>query len=232
MSSPPPSRPPKKEVLKMMAGFRRFRDRYFVGDGRVFGKLSSSGQHPKTLMIACSDSRVDPALLFSTSPGEVFVVRNVANLVPPFETNQGYHGVSAAIEFAVVKLKVQNIAVLGHRQCGGIRCLFQDAHLADMDFVRYWMSIAEPAKQRSLLKYPAADLDQLCRECEKESVVTSLTNLKTFPFIQKALENQSLELHGLYFDIELGELSAFDEASEEFLTVITQRGNSVSSNEE
>lgn len=227
-----PPRAPKKEVLKMMAGFRRFRDRYFAGDVRVFEKLSHSGQHPKTLMIACSDSRVDPALLFSTSPGEVFVVRNVANLVPPFETNQGFHGVSAAIEFAVVNLKVQNIAVLGHRQCGGIRSLFEDSHLAETGFVKYWMSIAEPAKIKSLAKNPHADIDHLCRECEKESIVTSLANLKTFPFIQNAIAQNQLDLHGLYFDIELGELSAFDESSGDFLTVITQRANSVSSNEE
>jgi carbonic anhydrase len=232
MDSKAPPRPPKKEVLKMMAGFRRFRDRYFARDGGVFEKLSSQGQHPKTLMIACSDSRVDPALLFSTSPGEVFVVRNVANLVPPFETSQGFHGVSAAIEFAVVYLNVKNIAVLGHGQCGGIRSLFEDKIQAETGFVKYWMSIAESAKQKSLAKNPTANLDQLCRHCEHESIVTSLSNLKTFPFIQKALDNQSLELHGLYFDIELGELSAFDESSGEFLTVITQRVNSTSSNEE
>lgn len=227
-----PVRPPKKEVLKLMAGFRRFRDRYFSGEGRIFEKLSASGQRPKTLMIACSDSRVDPALLFTTSPGEVFVVRNVANLVPPFETSQGYHGVSAAIEFAVVNLKVQNIAILGHRQCGGIRSLFDEASLSESGFVRYWMTIAKPAKERALAKNPLAEFDQLCHECEKESIVTSLANLKTFPFVKKALESNQLELHGLYFDMQKGELSAYDDGTQEFTTVITERTIQISSNEE
>src|SRR5271155_4026926 len=103
-----------------MAGFRKFRDKYFANEHPLYRRLSTVGQVPKTLIIACSDSRVDPAILTSASPGELFVVRNVANLVPPFQKGGGYHGVSAAIEFAVVNLKVENIIVMGHRQCGGI----------------------------------------------------------------------------------------------------------------
>ena len=114
---------PKKEIAKLMAGFKLFREKFFEGDNPTYGRLTTGGQGPKTLIIGCSDSRVDPAIISSASPGEIFVVRNVANLVPPFEKGGGHHGVSAAIEFAVVNLQVETIIILGHRQCGGIRAL-------------------------------------------------------------------------------------------------------------
>src|ERR1700733_11608814 len=109
---------PKKEIAKMMVGFRHFREKFFLSDDNTYGRLTTDGQGPKTLIIGCSDSRADPAIMVGASPGELFVVRNVANLVPPFEKGGGYHGVSAAIEFSVVNLKVENIIILGHRQCG------------------------------------------------------------------------------------------------------------------
>lgn len=206
----------KKDLLRMLAGFRRFRERFFKEENSIFDRLASSGQRPKTLMIACSDSRVDPAILFSTSPGEVFVVRNVANLVPPFESNMGFHGVSAAIEFAVVNLEVENIVVLGHRQCGGIMSLFQPQAVSAGGFVAQWMTIAGEAKNKVLAKLPHSDVETLCRECEKESIVISLANLRTFPFIKTAMETRGLEVHGIYFDLELGRLWAFDEAQASF----------------
>ncbi|WP_413581801.1 carbonic anhydrase [Bdellovibrio sp. HCB288] len=205
----------KKEILKMMAGFRRFRERFFKGEHSVYEDLST-GQSPKTLMIACSDSRVDPAILFSSSPGEIFVVRNVANLVPPFESNMGFHGVSAAIEFAVVNLQVENIVILGHRQCGGIRSLFQPDAIRKGGFVQQWMSIAEEAKNKVLQAHPHGDLDQKCRECEKTSIVTSLENLRTFPFIDSAVKERGLQLLGVYFDLENGHLSFFDDMTQNF----------------
>lgn len=206
----------KKDLLRMLAGFRRFRERFFKEENSIFERLASSGQRPKTLMIACSDSRVDPAILFSTSPGEVFVVRNVANLVPPFESDRGFHGVSAAIEFAVVNLQVENIVVLGHRQCGGILSLFQPQAVQEGGFVAQWMSIANEARTKVLAKLPGSDVETLCRECERESIVISLDNLKTFPFIRTAIEQRGLELHGVYFDLEQGLLCAYDEAQGSF----------------
>lgn len=206
----------KKEILKMVAGFRRFRDRFFSEENSVYDRLASSGQRPKTLMIACSDSRVDPANLFSTSPGEVFVVRNVANLVPPFESNMGFHGVSAAIEFAVVNLEVENIVVLGHRQCGGIQSLFQPENIKQGGFVSQWMSIAKDAKEKVLLKLPHADLQTLCKECEQESIATSLKNLKSFPFIEEAIAKRDMQIHGIYFDLEQGQLWYYDDAIDAF----------------
>lgn len=201
----------KKEILRMVAGFRRFRERFFTEETSVYERLASSGQRPKTLMIACSDSRVDPAILFSSSPGEIFVVRNVANLVPPFESSIGFHGVSAAIEFAVVNLAVENIVVLGHRQCGGIRSLFQPENLKKGGFVAQWMTIAEEAKGKVLIKNPHGDVETLCRECEKESIVTSLDNLRTFHFIDEAIKSRGLQLFGVYFDLESGQLWHYDD---------------------
>ncbi|MGE5086004.1 MAG: carbonic anhydrase [Bacillota bacterium] len=206
----------KKEILRMMAGFRRFRDRFFKEGHSVYESLSTSGQSPKTLMIACSDSRVDPAILFSSSPGEIFVVRNVANLVPPFESSIGYHGVSSAIEFAVVNLEVENIVILGHRQCGGIRSLFQPEAIREGGFVQQWMRIAADAKTKVLEHSPSADVDHLCRECELTSIVTSLDNLRTFPFVQDAIQKRGMQLIGVYFDLELGRLSFYDDAISSF----------------
>lgn len=207
----------KKEILKMMVGFRRFRERYFKEQNHpsVYDALAT-GQSPKTLMIACSDSRVDPAILFSSSPGEIFVVRNVANLVPPFESNIGFHGVSAAIEFAVVNLQVENIVILGHRQCGGIRSLFQPEAVREGGFVQQWMTIAGEAKDKVLKANPHGDLETHCRECEKTSIVTSINNLRTFPFIDFAIKSRGLQLIGVYFDLEGGQLSFYDDQTEAF----------------
>jgi carbonic anhydrase len=206
----------KKEILKMMVGFRRFRERFFKEQHSLYDSLASTGQSPKTLMISCSDSRVDPAILFSSSPGEMFVVRNVANLVPPFESNIGFHGVSAAIEFAVVNLQVENVVILGHRQCGGIRSLFQPEAIREGGFVQQWMTIAGEAKEKVLKAHPNGDVDSHCRECEKTSIVTSLDNLRTFPFIDLAVKNRGLQLIGVYFDLEDGKLSFYDEVTDAF----------------
>lgn len=197
-----------RQVMKLLAGFRKFREKYFLAEGSVY---SSAGQAPKTLVIACSDSRVDPALMASASPGELFVVRNVANLVPPFEVaTKGLHGVSAAIEFAVVNLKVETIVILGHRQCGGIQALIQGVDNKD-SFIGPWMKIANPARQKVISENPEADIETLCKLCEKESIAVSLANLKTFPFIQQAINDRNLQLIGVYFDLELGHLLEYDE---------------------
>lgn len=212
---------PNKEILKFIAGFRRFRARYYADEESIYRRLSQGGQSPKTMIIACSDSRVDPGMLAGASPGEIFVVRNVANLVPPFESQGKFHGVSSAIEFAVVNLRVENIIVLGHRQCGGIRTLMMsEKNLKPTSFVAKWMQIAAPAKEKVLAANPVAftpeQQDALCRHCELESIVISIENLKTFPFIQEALTEARLELHGAYFDLESGELYELDHQTRSF----------------
>ncbi len=215
---------PSKEILRLLAGFRRFRMRYFDPDSSFYRRLQG-GQTPKSLVIACSDSRVDPAILTDASPGEMFVVRNVANLVPPFESGGTYHGVSAAIEFAVVNLRVENVIILGHRQCGGIRSLMQNENPTQGSFVGQWMQIAAPAREKVLrekvlreneTENASETEDRLCRQCELESIAISLDNLRTFPFVQAAMQERRLSLHGAYFDLESGELYEFDHESRLF----------------
>lgn len=212
----------KKEILKLMLGFRRFREKFYDPQTSLFDKLSTEGQSPKTLIIACSDSRVDPALMASANPGDLFVVRNVANLVPPFEDSQnGLHGVSAGIEFAVVGLQVENVVIIGHRQCGGIRSLVRGSHENQKSFVGKWMSIAEVAKKKVFEQFGSpeteADIDKLCRHCEMESIAVSMENLKTFPFVSEAIKSRQLNILGIYFDLEQGQLFEFDEIQKKFV---------------
>jgi carbonic anhydrase len=205
-----------KEIQKLVAGFKRFSEKYFKGDEGGFPRLSD-GQSPKTLIIGCSDSRVDPALITLASPGELFVVRNVANLIPPFEsTSSGHHGVSAAIEFAVVNLKVENVIILGHRQCGGIRALMSGPQTKEDSFIGMWMEIAESAKDRVIKKFSKLDFETQCKECELEGIITSIENLKTFPFVKEAIKTRKLNILGIYFDLEKGTLLEYDENTEKF----------------
>ncbi len=205
-----------KELRKLVAGFNRFRTKYYVGEDSLYSKLST-GQNPKSLVIGCSDSRVDPALITSASPGELFVVRNVANIVPPVESSRvGFHGISSAIEFAVVNLKVENVIILGHRQCGGIRALVSGQPQEENSFISRWMQIIHGALERVNERSPGLDFDEQCKECEKEGIVTSLENLKSFPFVQDAIESRGMRLFGIYFDLEQGILMEYDEPTKTF----------------
>ena len=168
------------------------------------------------MIIACSDSRVEPAQIFDTLPGEVFVVRNVANLVPPYETGGGHHGVSAAIEFAVTQLKVEEIVVMGHEKCGGCKAALTQA-FADADhgaggFVSDWVSLLDGAREKVIAKY--GDSDQAGREMELESVRTSIANLRTFPFVTEAEAAGKLALRGAYFGIDKGQMLLLNEDDE------------------
>jgi carbonic anhydrase len=210
----------RREILKLVAGFRKFRDKYFADEHPLYQRLTSGvGQTPKTLLIGCSDSRVDPAIITSASPGELFIVRNVANLVPPYEKGGGVHGVSAAIEFAVVNLKVENIIVLGHRQCGGIRALMLNQTANPDGFLDRWVRIAEEAKNRVLKNFPDEDEESLCKNGELESIKVSLQNLRTFPFVAQAIQERGLAVMGIYFDLELGILMEFDQELGHFRTL-------------
>jgi len=211
----------RKELIKIISGFRRFKEKYFEPGNSVYQTLAESGQSPKTLVIGCSDSRVDPAIITSAAPGELFVVRNVANLVPPYETAQaGLHGVSAAIEFAVVNLKVENVVVLGHRQCGGIRSLMNNHFVDTSSFVDQWMRIAQPAKERVLARESSqASADHLCQQCEFESIIESIKNLRTFPFVRAAIQERDMSLIGAYFDLESGRLFELAEDQSGFVVL-------------
>ncbi len=210
----------RRQTLKLLAGFKRFKEKYFSGVDSLYANSLSSGQSPKTLVIACSDSRVDPSLMASAGPGDLFVVRNVANLVPPCESaHNGLHGVSAAIEFAVKSLKVENIVILGHRQCGGIRALVEGVEDKE-SFIGPWVRIAKRAREKVLQENIHSDGETLCKLCEKEAIKVSLENLMTFPFVAEAVENRGLQLIGVYFDLENGSLSEYDDTTGEFKTLI------------
>ncbi len=206
----------RKEILRLFAGFKQFRARYFESENSPYLQLAVA-QSPKILVIACSDSRVDPAIIMSAKPGDIFVVRNVANLVPPYETGGKYHGVSAAIEFAIENLKVENVIILGHRKCGGIRALVEGQRGNAGSFVSHWVAIAEAAHQRVLSAHKGAEQDVLCQHCELEAIKTSLENLRTFPFVQKAQQEREMNIIGAYFDLEAGRLLELNEDTGEFI---------------
>jgi len=184
----------------LIAGYRRFRGGTWRNERTRFNELSKFGQKPRALVIGCSDSRTDPQMVFNAAPGELFVVRNVANLVPPYGPDDQPHGSSAAIEFAVRALKIPQIIVMGHAMCGGIQALLNGAPEDVSDFVSQWVRIAEPARLRAM----TAPSEQRQDFCEHESVRLSLANLMSFPWIATAVGAGTLKLHGCFFDIRSG----------------------------
>jgi carbonic anhydrase len=185
----------------LLDGYRTFRSSTWPERRALFEQLAARGQSPQTMVIACSDSRVDPTMIFNVAPGELFVVRNVANLVPPYMPDSEFHGTSAALEFGVTVLQVTDLIVLGHGMCGGIRALLDPA-LAPKEFVGPWMSIAKRARDRVLACNPADPQTA----CEHEGVKVSLENLRTFPWIAEREADGRLRLHGGSFDIRTGVL--------------------------
>jgi carbonic anhydrase len=213
------SQHPLNSLLK---GFQSFRLLRYERKPELFEELLR-GQSPKVMIIACCDSRVDPAIILDTDPGELFVVRNVANLVPPCEQGGGYHGTSAALEFAVTGLEVEHIVVFGHAKCGGIRSLMQEAEDSRDEsggFIHAWMNIAAEARRKVLASHPVATLEEQACACEKAAIGVSLQNLMTFPWIRERVEAGKLGLHGWYFDLEAGQLLAIDSASGQFQPVM------------
>lgn len=184
----------------LIRGYQRFRSRTWVRERDRFNELSEGGQHPQTMVIACSDSRTDPQLVFDAAPGQLFVVRNVANVVPPYGPDSRHHGTSAALEFGVRVLGVKRIVVMGHAMCGGVEALLYGAPSVAPDFVGKWMEIAEAAKARALSAHP----DRRREVCEHELVLLSLGNMMSFPWIKEATIAGKLALHGCFFDIRSG----------------------------
>ncbi len=187
---------------QLIAGYRRFRAGAWPERRDLFERLARDGQSPRAMVVACVDSRVDPAMIFDAAPGELFILRNVANLVPPFQPDAQFHAASAALEFAVRVLEVPDLIVLGHGMCGGIRALLNGPPTAAGDFLGPWMRIAEPAKRRVLECRPADPQTA----CEQETVKLSLENLLTFPWIAERVGDGRLRLHGATFDIRFGVL--------------------------
>ncbi len=185
----------------LVNGYQRFRTTGWPAQKDAFEKLAQSGQSPKTLVLACVDSRVDPAMIFDTAPGEVLTVRNVANLVPPYAPDSAHHSTSAALEFGVRVLEVKHVMVLGHGSCGGVKALLEGAPQQANEFVAPWMSIAETARLRAMKQAAPEDRQQFC---EHEVIRVSLENLMTFPWIAERVATGKLQLHGAWFAIHSG----------------------------
>jgi carbonic anhydrase len=198
--------------------YRRFKHRIFVPNADQYEELATYGQSPEIMLISCCDSRVDPETIFNAMPGELFVARNVANLVPPYETGGKFHGVSAGIEFAVLSLRVKHLVVMGHSGCGGIKFVLDQsaARETEAHFISRWMSMLDDARLSVLaahqMKSTAEKLDIL----EKEGIKTSIKNLRTFPFVSEREEKGKLNLHGAHFDIKSGTLSVLNHSRGEF----------------
>ena len=205
---------------KLVHGFRRFHSRYFQERTTLYKTLAKKGQSPEVLMIACSDSRNDPALITACEPGDIFVVRNVAAIVPPYHPDDTYHGTSAAIEFAVKGLHVKDILVMGHAQCGGVSALLSDSGEASntpsFEFLKQWINIGLPAKNAVHAILGDAPRPVKQRALEQAVILTSLTNLMTFPWIRDGVNAGRITLHGWYFDLESGKMLALDFVSGHF----------------
>ena len=201
--------------------FKRFRFRHFAPNSQHYEALAEYGQSPKVMVVSCCDSRVDPETIFSAMPGELFVVRNVANLVPPYETTGKYHGVSAALEFAALNLHVEHIVVMGHSHCGGIRACLEKtaAKQSEAEFIKNWMSMLDEVRDDVVTDNPDAPANDLAVKLEQRGIANSLANLRTFPCVKSLESKGKISLHGAYFDIGNGTLSALDETSGEFVKI-------------
>ena len=202
---------------KFLAGFLNYQSKTAGADPELFARLAQ-GQMPKCMVIACCDSRVDPAILANAAPGDLFILRNVANLVPPCEPDGHYHGTSAALEFAVRSLRVEYIIVMGHAGCGGVRALVtNDPEIAAVNpFIHGWMKIAEPARVQTERVMAGRPLEDQMGFCEREVIKVSLGNLLTFPCIAHRVKLGRLHLRGLYFDIASGALLQYSVETDDF----------------
>ncbi len=203
----------QKEISALIEGYQKFREQYFSDGNSAFTELVRGGQQPKILMIACSDSRVDPALIMNCEPGDLFVVRNVANLVPPYEDDQSYHGTSAALEFGVCVLDIHHIILFGHTQCSGIQTLLEHSSetYGQKGFLTKWMELAKPAHDAVCDHHKDRPLEEKVILCGQYSLINSLKNLQTFPWIATKIKEGSLSLHAWNFDMKRGLLEEYDE---------------------
>jgi carbonic anhydrase len=201
--------------------YRRFRFRHFAPHMDEYVDLATHGQNPEVMVVSCCDSRVEPEAIFSAMPGELFVVRNVANLVPPYETTGRYHGVSAALEFAALNLRVKHIVVMGHSGCGGIRASLEAdaARQTEAQFISNWMSIIDEGRSRVLSAWEGRPLKDVRGELEREAVRISIDNLRTFPCVQALEAKGRILLHGTHFDIGSGTLNVLNQATSQFVPV-------------
>lgn len=189
----------KESFQKMMEGYQEFREKYVLGDNSIMQFLANHGQKPKIMIVACCDSRVDPALILQCDPGDLFVVRNVANIIPPYEKDKAYHGTSAALEFGICYLNVQHLIILGHSQCGGIQALLRNGNIQGDDFISKWVSI---------IPLPPSEVKNE-NDYAKQALIHSYQNCLTFPWIKQKTIQKTLQIHLWFFNIEEGEISTY-----------------------
>ena len=193
----------EKTFKEILEGYRLFREKYTVGDNSIMKYLSAHGQKPQIMLVSCCDSRVDPALILQCDPGDLFVARNVANIIPPYEKDEALHGTSAALEFGICLLNVRHLILLGHSQCAGIAALLNSQDLSQNDFITKWVSsINIPEKS-------VAKVNQ--DEYAKLGLTRSYENCLTFPWIKKKIEEKTLIIHRWFFDIQKGQIFTYSD---------------------
>lgn len=199
----------KSAFSQVIKGYRQFRQKYGVENNSLLRKLGEHGQTPEVMVVACSDSRVDPALLLQSEPGDLFVVRNVANLIPPYEKDEAHHGTSAALEFGICYLNIKHLIILGHSQCGGIDSWLHHEKLHQDDFISNWLDLItiEPKSKSSAINPDAY---------AKQSLLCSYENCLTFPWINSRLADNTLTINLWFFDIKTSTIYAFDYKDKEF----------------
>ncbi|WP_321368363.1 carbonic anhydrase [uncultured Desulfuromusa sp.] len=204
------------DVTKFLSGMEAFQQQHF-GENRELATSLVKGQKPQALLIGCCDSRVDPALLMDCDLGDLFILRNIANLVPPYLKNDDYHGVSSSLEYAVCYLEVSDIIILGHSECGGIEALMATANGEEAgEFIGKWVNIAASARDKVLQEMPDESPARKARACEREAVLVSLKNLMTFPWVKERVSKGQLSLHGWYYNISTGQLKYYNQLTGEF----------------
>jgi len=204
------------DVSRFINGIINFQQQHF-GENAELASALISGQKPQALLVGCCDSRVDPALMTDCAPGELFILRNIANLVPPYLKNDDYHGVSSSIEYAVCILEVSDIIVLGHSGCGGIEALMASAEGQKIgEFIGTWVNIAAPARDKVLAEMADQPREKKVSACEKEAILVSLKNLITFPWVKERVAQGRLSLHGWYYDIRNGRLQYYNQVTGDF----------------
>ena len=203
-------------IDKLIAGHQRFKEGYYQQNKQKLSELAKQGQSPKIAIVSCSDSRVDPTTILDCEPGDLFVIRNVANLIPPCESSDSLHGTSAAIEYAVMDLKVESIIVLGHSNCGGIKALMDTPPCTTPEtFTSKWMQQLEGVRTE-VLKHNHKSENTCYHECEEKGIIHSLNNLMTFPWVKERVEAGQLYVHGWHYDLDNGSLYAKSKDSDEF----------------
>ncbi len=197
----------QEKLHKILKGYNLFRKKYHEHDDSVMEALSEQGQDPKVMVVACCDSRVDPAVLFQCDPGDLFVVRNVANIIPPFECDEHHHGTSAALEVGISLLNIEHLVILGHSQCAGLRALLKENPEEKTDFIHHWVSLTNLEPQH------LDDVD----ECAKMSLNYSYENCLTFPWIKKKVDDKTLIIHRWFFNIKTAEVLAYVPEDENYI---------------